>query len=97
MPFHDVPDKRLEFFIWTSWFGISIMQFSIAFKIKFMDRRTMLKDLALGSGLLLMPPGLSLLSHKKSVQIIVIGDLSSLFMKDFYKEAPNNYYTYIGW
>lgn len=74
------------------------MQFSMAFKINFMDRRTMLKELALGSGLLLMPRGLSLFSHKKPVQIIVIGDLSTLFMKDFYnKDKPNIYYTYIGW
>jgi len=56
----------------------------------------MIKELALSSGLLLMPQCLSLFSSKKPIQIIVIGDLSTMFMNDFYEEESDNYYTYIG-
>ena len=57
----------------------------------------MIKELALGSGLLLMPQCLGLLSNKKPIQIIVIGGLSTIFMKEFYERESNIHYTYIGW
>ena len=57
----------------------------------------MIKELALGSGLLIMPQWLCLISSKKPIQIIVIGDLSTMFMKKFYEKESEIHYTYLGW